>query len=875
MRKNLYPQTIIPQELYVSRSADNQVKELIENMGRPGYILVSRQMGKTNLLINAKRNLQSNSDIITYIDLSNKFDSARDCFRNIIDRIIDTNYDLFCDIESEISNRREKVKISEHKEHSYELRKILNVISGKLVISLDEIDSLTQADYSDKIFSQIRSVYFDRVNFNEFNRLTYILSGVAEPGDIIKDNSISPFNIGQKILLGDFSFDEYSVFINKSGIKINDEVKKKIFEWANGNPRLTWDICANVEERLIEGKTVSIEDIDDIVNIQYLNNYDKPPVDHIRTLVSKDNKLRDGVIALKYGKASSLSDDIKSKLYLSGILDSNYEEGEIKIKNKIIDFALDDAWLESLGQSDSLSIGTADSFFSNEEYLKAIKQYETLLKNSDNLTYNEEQVIYYKLAASYHTIKNYSKVVEFCDSYNVSIEHNKVVYLEMLWFKGSAYHDMKLYSEAIDCYKQLIEIDSEDRSSIYYRSSIDYVTILLEEPSCLKNSKASIEELLNQLVTELSDEYTRLDSKLKSNEVSDLLSLVYFTLGNYHVSELDSENAITAFLSSLENAIDEMKFFPLYELMKLESSNESGSNNKFEYFDAIYDLIKSSQREIPLKSSQFILNGDLVKNIIVTSSKLYESEKLLSLINVFRDNISISDEGSNFYSIIIHSALSFVKIAENANANFFFEYVFSQKRKDVEPKDYYYAAKLITQFDQSNDDAKVFYFERFLNYTEEAPDNIDFKIFETEIIALRNENKYQKAVALCDVFLSSDRINKNEFSSMMIPIIFLKMLCHDCDEERLNIAHSLKTRLASLQKSEYEQYRLTASTVRHFLLNSKQIIAEFSPIEQVHYTQKRYKRNEKVKVRLSDGSESIKKYKQVEELIKQGECEII
>ncbi len=831
-------------------------------------------MGKTNLLINAKRNLQSDSDVITYIDLSNKFDSARDCFRNIIDRIIDTNYDLLCGIEEEIHERREKVKISEHKEHSYELRKILNVISGKLVISLDEIDSLTQADYSDKIFAQIRSVYFDRVNFNEFNRLTYILSGVAEPSDIIKDSSISPFNIGQKIFLGDFSFDEYSVFIEKSGIKINDAVKEKIFQWANGNPRLTWEICASVEDRLIEGKTVSIEDIDDIVNIQYLNNYDKPPVDHIRTLVSKDSKLRDGVIALKYGKASSLSGDIKSKLYLSGILDSNYEEGEIKIKNRIIDFALDDAWLESLGQSDSLSIGAADGFYSNEEYSKAIKLYETLLKSSDNLTYNEEQVIYYKLAASYHTTKNYSKVVEFCDLYNVPIEHNKVVYLEMLWFKGSAYQDMKYYQEAIDCYKQLIEIDSEDRSSIYFRSSIDYVTILLEEPSWSKNDEASIGELLNQLVTELSDEYSRPDSKLKSNEVSDLLSLVYFTLGNYHVSELDSENAITAFLSSLESAIDEMKFFPLYELMKLESSNEGGSNNKFEYFDTVYDLIKSSQREIPLKSSQFILNGDLVRDIIVVSAKLYESEKLLSLINAFRDNISVSDEGSDFYSIIINSALSFVKIADNVNAQFFFDYVFSQNRKDVDPEEYYYAAKLLTQFDKSNDDAKVFYFERFLNYTE-APDNIDFNIFETEIIALRNESKYHKAVALCDVFLSSESINKNEFSSRMIPIIFLKMLCHDCDEERLNIAHRLKTRLASLQKSEYEQYRLTASSVRHFLLNSNQIIAELSQIEQVHYTQKRYKRNEKVRVRLSDGSVSIKKYKQVEELIKQGECEII
>ena len=51
MGKVLKPYTIIPTHLYVTRNADKQLRMLVDDMGRPGYVLVSRQMGKTNLLL--------------------------------------------------------------------------------------------------------------------------------------------------------------------------------------------------------------------------------------------------------------------------------------------------------------------------------------------------------------------------------------------------------------------------------------------------------------------------------------------------------------------------------------------------------------------------------------------------------------------------------------------------------------------------------------------------------------------------------------------------------------------------------------------------------------------------------------------------------
>lgn len=107
MPKVLKPYTIIPSNLYVHRDADRQVKNIIKDMGRPGYVLVSRQMGKTNLLLNAKRELESTDDVFVYIDLSNPFLNAKDCFENIIDTAIETNDEKFEEAQKIIQERRE------------------------------------------------------------------------------------------------------------------------------------------------------------------------------------------------------------------------------------------------------------------------------------------------------------------------------------------------------------------------------------------------------------------------------------------------------------------------------------------------------------------------------------------------------------------------------------------------------------------------------------------------------------------------------------------------------------------------------------------------------------------------------------------------
>ena len=187
MGKILKKYTRIPEHLYVKRNADKELEIIINEMERPGYVLVARQMGKTNLLFNAMRTLKNDNRLLVYVDLSNAFELERDCYRNIIDNIIEPNENIFGLIENKIFEIRNQ-DLPPNKEYSKSLRVILNHFHGDLIIILDEVDALRSVKYSDHIFAQIRSNYFSRTNFPMLDKLTYILSGVIEPRSLSDSN---------------------------------------------------------------------------------------------------------------------------------------------------------------------------------------------------------------------------------------------------------------------------------------------------------------------------------------------------------------------------------------------------------------------------------------------------------------------------------------------------------------------------------------------------------------------------------------------------------------------------------------------------------------------------------------------------------------
>jgi len=361
-RKRLGSLTIIPPSLYVERGADRQVDQIIQHMGRPGYVLVARQMGKTNLLLNARRKVANGTDVFVYLDLSNTFPDVRSFFRNVTDTIFDSSTAELQIFRDEVVSARDNIDRPPHKEHEWELRVILQHLPGKLVVCLDEIDALTKVEYSDQVFSFIRSVYFSgRSNFSEFESLTYILSGVAEPADIIKNRDISPFNIGEKILLEDFSLKEVATLLGKAEMNLPDACLDRVYYWTNGHPRMTWDLCSEIEDRLAQGaESVSPKLVDDAVQHIYFSDLDVPPVDQIKRQTHDSKEIRDALIAVHYGRGDAISDGMRTRLYLAGVSRIAPKDRAVGFKNKILEEALSERFLLSINSDageDPVAVG--------------------------------------------------------------------------------------------------------------------------------------------------------------------------------------------------------------------------------------------------------------------------------------------------------------------------------------------------------------------------------------------------------------------------------------------------------------------------------------------------------------------------------------
>lgn len=374
--KRLRSLTIVPDSLYVAREADRQLERVVDEMGRPAYILVARQMGKTNLLLHMKRTREAKGDIACYFDLSNRSPTLQSFFRTIIDTaaVALNASDAWDRIEEDRARGLEP-----NVEYDLHLRLLLETSQPqRLILFFDEIDSLIGVSYSDKVLAQMRSMYFARENHVIYDKLTYVLSGVAEPTDLIKDKNISPFNIGEKIYLENFSLSELRALLKKAQLDLPPSLIERVFYWTSGNPRMSWDICAALEDMMLGGERLTPEHVDTAVERVYLYDFDRAPVDHIRTLVRADPSLRDALMLMHYGNADTLDDSIRSRLFLAGITRSGRTLPEFN--NRVISEALSTNWLSRLTDDHASSLEAATRHYKERDYRGAVRLFENYIE---------------------------------------------------------------------------------------------------------------------------------------------------------------------------------------------------------------------------------------------------------------------------------------------------------------------------------------------------------------------------------------------------------------------------------------------------------------------------------------------------------------
>ena len=214
-----------------------------------------------------------------------------------------------------------------------------------LVIFIDEIDNILGLNFTvNDFFAVIRSCYNQRSINPEYRRLTWVLFGVATPGNLITNHERTPFNIGQSIQLEGFKEHEAQPLLQglTENVSNPQTVLKEILSWTNGQPFLTQKICQLIRNSSSpipnKREAESIENLERTKIIENWESQDQP--EHLRTIRDRLLKSKQSARLLELYRQILHEGDVvaedspeQRELLLSGLVVK--QEGILKIHNRI------------------------------------------------------------------------------------------------------------------------------------------------------------------------------------------------------------------------------------------------------------------------------------------------------------------------------------------------------------------------------------------------------------------------------------------------------------------------------------------------------------------------------------------------------------
>lgn len=331
---------------YVPRAADAELyKRLLA--GQFCYVLTSRQMGKSSLMIRTAVRLRQQGIQTAIIDLSGlgtQVTSAQ-WYLGLLTRL-GSELKLGVDVEAWWQARNALSVVQRFTDFVHEV--VLAQVSGRMVIFIDEIDSTLKLDFTDDFFAAIRTFYNARASDASYEQLTFVLLGVAAPADLIKNRNLTPFNIGYAIDLQELSRADaqpLAAGLNGRFPGQGEALLDRIFAWTNGHPYLTQKLCHAATE-----SADSLPDVDALVQRLFLDKdaQNEDNLQFVRSNVEASPERRRLLqLYRRVYKGQTVGEDERSplqhRLKLIGLVRTS--QGVLQVRNPIYQQVFNQAWI--------------------------------------------------------------------------------------------------------------------------------------------------------------------------------------------------------------------------------------------------------------------------------------------------------------------------------------------------------------------------------------------------------------------------------------------------------------------------------------------------------------------------------------------------
>jgi hypothetical protein len=227
-------------EFYLQRPADTELRSALDRADSIILIKGARQMGKTSLLARGLQYAREQGTHTAVTDLQ-KFNAinllnANNFYLTLAESLVD-QLDLPI-IPSTLWDPRRSPNMNFER---FIRREILGKISGRLVWGLDEVDRLFGCAFGSEVFGLFRSWHNERAldPMGPWSKFTFVITYATEAHLFITDLNQSPFNVGTRIELEDFTPAQISELNHRYHSPIKDEDKVARFtRLLSGHPYL-------------------------------------------------------------------------------------------------------------------------------------------------------------------------------------------------------------------------------------------------------------------------------------------------------------------------------------------------------------------------------------------------------------------------------------------------------------------------------------------------------------------------------------------------------------------------------------------------------------------------------------------------------------